>query len=740
MSDDKTKKMNSSQSTMKMPSKEEKNKSSIFEYEKIEIGSSFQEYEILQSLSKNTGEAEVFLLKKNDLKYVLKLYYPNFSAKIEILDKITGINHPDIINIYEYGIHENRFYEILDFAEGGTLADKTPEGKFKYIPMKEEDVLQVVRETVNALEFCHTHGIIHRDIKPGNLFFKNTNGSDVLVGDFGISSELDIEGGMSKRITTPSRTEGYAAPEIYSGVIGKEIDYYALGITIFELLIGENAFAGRNQGHIMRDTMQGRVIEDFLSRKESINLSNRIKQLLRGLLTVKHEKRWGYQEVSRFLNGETISVFQEKFKEIPPLKINDIECNDFTEIAKALSNFPETSKKMLYRGMISRWAETFDSTLALKIGDIEEDNKSAELQEYGLFQLIYLLDPSTPYRLNDGNEINSFEDLKDLIFKNNQYLYNDLISSESPLFAWLESRNLKDFIKNIEKVNKLNYKPKKYNSVLQVSLMSEGFITHLDKNILLKNLQLFKNLNDSQKEILVELAKDKESPFSLWLEFNCDKQIYEIWFSGKIHQDLKHWNALIQNELVYHETMYLTQDEKTKTMDRELQIQRLEESSKKNHLFPIAIDKIILAILFHLFLIAEVYLFYINQFHIGFALIVIYLIGNAFYLNTSRDNFIGRLGTANISFNEKNYIEALEYSKNNSQEIVSIFYLKLLYESKEKILESKNKNLVKLFSEGGVFWSSTPCGNGLYYGFNFSTAKTLHLHESRKAKVFLSNS
>lgn len=229
-----------------------------------------------------------------------------------------GIDHPDIINLYEYGLRNDRFFEIMDFAEGGSLADKDSNGNYKYLPMKENIVLGVIKEIINAFDYCHTKGIVHRDIKPGNLFYKNADGSDILVGDFGISSEVDIEGGMSKRITTSSRTEGYAAPEIYSGVIGKEIDYYALGITVFELLTGVMAFAGRNEGHIMRDTIQGRVVEDLLSRDEAKNFSSRMQQLIKGLLTVRHDKRWGFEEVDRFLKGKRFQFFRKNLIIYPP--------------------------------------------------------------------------------------------------------------------------------------------------------------------------------------------------------------------------------------------------------------------------------------------------------------------------------------------------------------------------------------------------------------------------------------
>ena len=63
-------------------------------------------------------------------------------------------------------------------------------------------------------------------------------------------------------------------------LIGPEVDYYALGITIYELLTGSNPFSGRNALHIMRDTIEGRVVEDLMTRSESKKMSSRIKNLI----------------------------------------------------------------------------------------------------------------------------------------------------------------------------------------------------------------------------------------------------------------------------------------------------------------------------------------------------------------------------------------------------------------------------------------------------------------------------
>jgi serine/threonine protein kinase len=486
----------------------------------------------------------------------------------------------------------------MDFAEGGTLADKTPEGKYKYLPMKEEDVLQVVKETVNAFDFCHSKGIVHRDIKPGNLFYKNADGSDILVGDFGISSEVDLEGGMSKRMTTTSRTEGYAAPEIYSGVIGKEIDYYALGITVYELLTGKNPFAGRNDMHIMRDTIQGRVAEDLITRPEANSFSNRTKKLIQGLLTVRHEKRWGLLEVNRFLKGEDVPVAENLIKEIPAFTFGSKKYTDYVELSLALQEDRESAKKMLYRGNITRWAEGFDNDFAIKMGDIVEKYSKTEEQEFGLIQLMFLLNPERSCKLDSGRSLKTFEELRNLLLENGDSLVKDLQNEFSELHAWLMQNNLKEIVGIVKEQNKLGLSNKKYVSNLQVSI-TEGFQPKNEK-ISLFVLSDILSLSDSDKQKIFNWSLDKDSYFSAWFEIKGDKGKYDIWWSGKVTKDFDHWKALISEMLVYFKQTYFTKDllEKYK---REIETNEIESlkslliniSENKNKNFEIisSIDK-----------------------------------------------------------------------------------------------------------------------------------------------------
>ncbi len=287
-------------------------------------------YQYYGVISQSTGEAEIFLLTCNNKRCVFKLYYPNFKPKEDVVKQLKHLKHEDIINVHDYGYYHDRFFEIMDYAEGGTLD--------KYLPIKDiSRVKKIIAETVNAYKFCHSNGVIHKDIKPQNLYYKNADGTDILIGDFGISTLL--ESGMSRHLTSQSLTVGYAAPEMY-GIdgkvyIGKEVDYYALGITIIHIWDGKSPFDGLGIHAISNLTTCGKVHIPEDMPKE-------VQKLVKGLITVDYTKRWGYDEIQRWLKGEDVPIhFQIKEISYRPYQFGPTESATTTEeLAVVISHIP----------------------------------------------------------------------------------------------------------------------------------------------------------------------------------------------------------------------------------------------------------------------------------------------------------------------------------------------------------------------------------------------------------------
>jgi serine/threonine protein kinase len=425
----------------------------------LQPGETVAGYTVKERLPASGGEAEVYVCAKDGKPYALKYYYTR-KTETEVIDRIKQITHPGIVSVIDSGEYRGRFFTTLEYAAGGALDDKEPDGSFRYLPIGEDAAAGIVREIIEAFEACHTAGIIHRDIKPGNLLYKHAPDQDraaggILVGDFGIASVFEAEEGMSKHLTeTGARTEGYAAPEVYSGVIGKELDYYALGVTLWVLLTGGEPFVdeeGRsfNINQIMLDTIQGRTADKLLARSPQI--SPNMKKLIRGLLVVRHDKRWGYDEVKRHLDGEDVEVFHEE-RTLPVVAIGGESCASYREIAEAILKHPEEGKKFVFQEKLSNYLIKIDQKRADQV-DEAIDRFSAEKRENeGVVYVAYSLCPGLPFEVDHGRRISTFSDIPKILEDDPQALLPFLKDREKGFYAYLEVMNLAEEGKKVKEI------------------------------------------------------------------------------------------------------------------------------------------------------------------------------------------------------------------------------------------------------------------------------------------------
>ncbi len=145
---------------------------------------------------------------------------------------IAQLEHPNIVKIYDIGITDNSFYMAMEYLAGGSLRDRLETETF--IPSQ---VLQILEQVGDGLEFSHQQGFIHRDIKPENILF-HQNGTAVLT-DFGIAKLQNTTGEMT-RMGYMAGTAHYMSPEqAATSELDNRSDLYSLGLVIFEMLSGE---------------------------------------------------------------------------------------------------------------------------------------------------------------------------------------------------------------------------------------------------------------------------------------------------------------------------------------------------------------------------------------------------------------------------------------------------------------------------------------------------------------------
>ncbi|CAI5745777.1 unnamed protein product [Peronospora destructor] len=146
---------------------------------------------------------------------------------------LSSVNHVNIMRLYEVIEDNTKCYLVTELAEGGDLFDRiVKQGKFP-----EREAQKVSAALVEALHYCHTHSIIHRDVKPENVLL---SGDDVKLCDFGFARQLNHPG---EQASDSCGTPGYAAPEILDGKsYGLEVDVFSLGVVIYIILCGYPPF------------------------------------------------------------------------------------------------------------------------------------------------------------------------------------------------------------------------------------------------------------------------------------------------------------------------------------------------------------------------------------------------------------------------------------------------------------------------------------------------------------------
>lgn len=348
------------------------------------------QFRVVDELTHTGGEADVFKCVdiNNQDTVVLKIYRQNIEPKQQVLEKLVGIVHEDIISLRGFGRWNDRFYEVMEFAEGGSLD--------RYAPFTEQPITgNILPQILNALKFMHDRGIFHRDLKPSNLLYRDAECEDVVVGDFGVASVVD--GQASVHLSRAwAGTNAFSAPEAYAGRVGKEVDYYSLGMILMYLVEGKSPFEGMTEQEIMYIHISKEI---FPPR----GCSERFKTLISGLLVKSEEHRWGYDEVRRWLNGEDVPVVSFQQAAVSPAfhyKLDEgLEAGDIAGLGTLLLDNPELGMKHLKQGILIDVIKQYDPSLASKLYDIRENAKNMDEAYY---EIMYTLNPKMPYRLLGG--------------------------------------------------------------------------------------------------------------------------------------------------------------------------------------------------------------------------------------------------------------------------------------------------------------------------------------------------
>ncbi|HKB39176.1 MAG TPA: serine/threonine-protein kinase, partial [Gemmataceae bacterium] len=210
------------------------------------------------------GFGEVYLALSDAGKEVaLKLVQQHLDVELRGVGQCLNLKHPHLVVIFDIlKAASDDTWIVMEYMAGGSLDQVLavhPQG------LPEPQALAWLHGICSGVRYLHEHGIVHRDLKPGNLFREN---SVVKIGDYGLSKFISASRRSGQSVSIGS--VHYMAPEMSHGRYGKEVDQYALGVILCEMLTGRVPFDGESQGeilmkHLTADPDLGRLAEPYRS-------------------------------------------------------------------------------------------------------------------------------------------------------------------------------------------------------------------------------------------------------------------------------------------------------------------------------------------------------------------------------------------------------------------------------------------------------------------------------------------
>ena len=204
-------------------------------------------YEMVKHIARG-GMAQVYLARDLllDRPVALKVLFPELSVDHSFVERFrreakaaANLTHPNIVSIYDWGQGDQTYFIVMEYVDGPTLSSLLKQGR-----LEPERAAAVAASVAAALDFAHRRGVIHRDVKPGNVLIDDR--AQVKVADFGIARAV----GTSEDLTQTGSVMGtatYFSPEQAQGFpVDPRSDVYSLGVVLYEMATGKPPFSGEN--------------------------------------------------------------------------------------------------------------------------------------------------------------------------------------------------------------------------------------------------------------------------------------------------------------------------------------------------------------------------------------------------------------------------------------------------------------------------------------------------------------
>ena len=452
--------------------------------------------------------------------------------------------------------------------------------KFKTDMLK--SIIKSLNEGINAI---HSVGIFHKDVKPANMMISD-DGSHVILIDFGISSATN---GRTVVATQTGKTPFYSAPETNLGLFSKESDYYSLGISLYELITGFTPFQNINIDELAKYQQISKIpfTDDFDEEFKRLIIGLTYNDITNRNALDNPNRRWGYQEVNKWLNGEKVplpgegqaisannqlnKVSNNNARFSRPFVFKGVKYFDLKELAEALLLNWNDGQDVLFRGKLTMHFDLIENVELQKVCEYAERwyEKNEDNKDQIFFECIYQFSDDITNFYWHGAKFESVynfgEELSKAVLENKNEHYLNFV--EEPLFwdclKWYASYVGENYEENERIINyihmlfkhegiKSSYKALKIGNLLtgrsKIKIGNRIFNSVESFNEFITKLQKNKNIQEEDKSVLLSYKNDFLMLKQLYASIKKVKSVFfevgsTVSFGGYENQPIE-WQVL----------------------------------------------------------------------------------------------------------------------------------------------------------------------------------------------------
>ena len=382
-----------------------------FDNSSFKSSNHFNQYKFIRWI-KSGGYGQVFLSKHvySKKEYAIKqidttdfsnedLY--NISREHLILRSML---HKNVIRCHDSFAHNNKFYTVMDFAEGGELTlllkDKGA--------LSEDEAKKIFKQMYEAVCYIHSQNIIHRDLKPNNILFLDKERTQVVIIDFGISGMAN--GNQREKIK--AGTTSFLPPEIASGEefsSNQKLDIWAMGIILYLMVEGSYPFDGKNTKEIITAILKNR-----LEFNKKIKISQPLKTLIGGMLEKNYRFRIDddselFNKWFEYSGHKRKQTLEEKnIKKKGESTFNYLTPTKSTSLKRLPThNYNNYNRNQKPTNLFSKFKESVNN-VNINNNNIIKISANATKFERKNSQLLPLINKKNNNTINISNEVNGF--------------------------------------------------------------------------------------------------------------------------------------------------------------------------------------------------------------------------------------------------------------------------------------------------------------------------------------------